>query len=82
MALQLDLLAAPRWAQQWALAIQKTFDGLVSTPHMIVAAPANLPDAERNVGRSIIVQNVGGGVRALCFSVDGVWIRSDTGATV
>ena len=82
MALQLDLSAAPAWARLWARSLEAALTDLAIVRHGIVAAVADLPSAERWPGRSIIVRDVGAGVKALCFALDGDWYRSDTGATL
>ena len=83
MALGLNTSAAPAWALDWSIALQKAFDELISVRIKTLAAAADLPLAARWTGRPIFVLNIdGANTRALCVSDGTNWIRTDTGAVV
>lgn len=64
----------------FANAVQKAFDDLLSVRMKVVANVAALPPATAWQGRAILVRDIGGSA-GIAYALDGVWINY-AGATL
>lgn len=78
MGLDYDRVAAPSWFAIFVQLLDRTFSGLSSTPTLIVANAAALPDVLSWMGRQAYVTSI----NRVVISTGTNWIRTDTGAAV
>ncbi len=57
----------------FANAVQRGFDQLISIPSRIVDETADLPPAASNQGRRFIIRDIGAGVEGEATALDGTW---------